>query len=59
MGLIRPDYRMAKVNASFCRMLGYLEAELIGRNPSDLTHPEDLEKSVTLNERLFNGEISS
>ncbi|HKD60275.1 MAG TPA: PAS domain S-box protein, partial [Terracidiphilus sp.] len=59
LALIQPDYRLAKVNASLCRMSGFLEAELLGRNPFDLTHPEDLQKSMALAQRLFNGEIPS
>jgi len=57
IALIRPDYRLAKVNASLCRMSGYSEAELTGKNPFDFTHPEDLQKSMALAQRLFKGEI--
>ena len=57
LALIQPDYRLAKVNASLCRMSGYSEAELIGKNPFDLTHPEDLQQSMSLAQRLFRGEI--
>ena len=57
LALIRPDYRLAKVNASLSRMSGYSEAELTGMNPFDFTHPEDLEKSMALAQSLFKGEI--
>jgi PAS domain S-box-containing protein len=57
LALIQPGYRLVKVNASLCRMSGYSEAELVGKNPFDFTHPEDLEKSMALAQRLFNGEI--
>ena len=57
LALIQPDYRLAKVNASLCRMSGYSEAELIGKNPFEFTHPEDLQNSMAFAQRLFNGEI--
>jgi len=57
LALIRPDFRLAKVNASLCRMSGYSEAELVGMNPFGITHPEDLTESIALAQRLFSGEI--
>lgn len=57
LALIQPDYRLAKVNPSLCRMSGYSEAELVGMNPFDITHPDDRKMSMGLAERLFRGEI--
>jgi PAS domain S-box-containing protein len=57
LALIQRDYRLAKVNASLCRMSGYSEAELLNMNPLELTHPGDREESRRLAERLFAGEI--
>jgi PAS domain S-box-containing protein len=57
LALIQPDYRLAKVNPSLCRMSGYSEVELVGMNPFDITHPDDREMSMGLAERLFRGEI--
>lgn len=59
LALIRPDFRLAKINSSLCRMSGYSESELMGMNPFELTHPDDLEESKALAERLFKGEIPS
>ncbi len=42
---VTQDGNYRRVNAAFCRMLGYSEHELIGTAWSDLTHPDDLEKS--------------
>jgi PAS domain S-box-containing protein len=39
------DGRILRTNAAFCRMLGYSERELLGREWSQLIHPEDLEKT--------------
>jgi PAS domain S-box-containing protein len=35
------DGTLLKVNRRLCDILGYAEAELVGRNVRDLTHPED------------------
>jgi PAS domain S-box-containing protein len=57
LALVRPDRYLAKVNPAMCRMSGYSEAELMTLHPLDLTHPEDLEESQRMAERLFKGEI--
>ena len=57
VALLGKDHRMSKVNAAFCRMLGYSEAELAGMTPLDMTHPDDLEACTGLLERLDKGEI--
>jgi PAS domain S-box-containing protein len=36
------DGRFTKVNATFCRMLGYSEGELLQRRFLDITHPQDV-----------------
>ena len=41
MVVIDPDFRIAKVNRALCTMLGYDEAELVGRAPREITHPDD------------------
>jgi diguanylate cyclase (GGDEF)-like protein/PAS domain S-box-containing protein len=41
MGLFRPDGTWLQVNAAFCRLLGYTEAELMTLNLADLTVPGD------------------
>jgi PAS domain S-box-containing protein len=35
------DGQLLMVNAALCRMLGYEESELRGKNISDVTHPDD------------------
>ncbi|MFQ5824893.1 MAG: response regulator [bacterium] len=45
MASISVDGRLQKVNPAFCKLLGYTEAELLKRKVSDITHPDDLEKS--------------
>ncbi len=42
MAIINPEGKFERVNQALCRFLGYPEAELLGKNIGDLTHPEDL-----------------
>ncbi len=57
LALLGTNNRIAKVNAALCRMLGYSEAELIGRSFRDITHPDDPWVDEILAARLFNHEI--
>jgi PAS domain S-box-containing protein len=41
------DGRFLKVNAAFCRMVGYSEKELLGLEFTSITHPEDVAESRT------------
>jgi len=41
MALTTMDGRLFQVNGTFCRMLGYAEAELLGRSWRQLTFPDD------------------
>ncbi len=57
MAIADMDYRLRRVNKSFCEMLGYRKEELIGRALHDIIHPEDVEKGVEWTRKLFQGEI--
>ena len=35
------DGRLLMVNAALCRMLGFEESELLGKNTAEITHPDD------------------
>ena len=48
--------RFLRVNAAMCKLVGYSEAELLGRSVLDITHPEDRDGSRELGERLVAGE---
>jgi PAS domain S-box-containing protein len=43
------------VNRRFCEMTGYAEPELVGRNFTDITHPDDLDSSRQSTEDLRAG----
>lgn len=57
MGIVGPDGRFCKVNEAFCSMVGYAEAELIGKAFTDITHPDDVDADRRLAERVFAGTI--
>ncbi|MDX6648903.1 MAG: hypothetical protein QOJ97_854 [Solirubrobacteraceae bacterium] len=40
-GVVGPDNLLQAVNPAWNRLLGWTEADLVGRNPGDLIHPED------------------
>ena len=54
VGMARADLegRFVFVNQTFCEMLGYNEAELIGKTVRAVTHPKDREQNMKLFRRL-------
>lgn len=53
--IVEIDGRFRAVNRSMSNLLGYSEAELLARTFRDITHPEDLEATVALRDRLAAG----
>jgi formate hydrogenlyase transcriptional activator len=51
--------RWLKVPPTLCELLGYAEAELLGRRFQELTHPDDVEANELQRLRLLQGEIKS
>jgi PAS domain S-box-containing protein len=47
-----PDGRLQQVNPAYCRMVGYLEEELIGKTWMELVHPDDLELTLSNREQF-------
>jgi PAS domain S-box-containing protein len=41
MALTAPDLRLLRVNAAYCRLLGFDESELVGHTVLEFTHPDD------------------
>jgi len=43
VGIVKADMagRILKANPAYCRLLGYTEAELLGRTVGQVTHPDD------------------
>lgn len=57
MAMVSEDGRFIRVNRSLCRILGYVEAQLLGMTFQEITHPEDLEKDVRYTHQVLAGEI--
>ncbi|MCH6564229.1 MAG: PAS domain S-box protein, partial [Myxococcales bacterium] len=57
MALLDLEGRYSRVNHAYCQMLGYTEDELRGRSVQEVTHPEDVAKSVDHVRRLLAGEL--
>jgi PAS domain S-box-containing protein len=53
------DGRFLRVNPRLCELLGYTEAELVGRRVKDISHPDDRDAADGPRARLYAGEIDS
>ena len=59
MQVMGRDHRFIQVNAMFCRMLGYSEAEIVGRRFEDFTHPDDVPLDTHLPDRMVREGVAS
>ena len=57
MGIASLDGTWLTVNNGLCNMLGYSESELLSTNFQSLTHPDDLNLSLSNIEKSLKGEI--
>jgi len=57
MLILSPSYKILNINRAIHEMLGYIEHELNGRSIYDITHPEDMEKTLELSAQLMKGAI--
>jgi PAS domain S-box-containing protein len=55
MAILALDERFLQVNTSFCKMVGYSNAELRQRTAEDITFSEDIEPGRQLAQDLLNG----
>ena len=53
MYLLNPQGIFLKVNAAFCRMLGFSEQELLARNWKDLCHPDEVSEGLKSHARFW------
>ncbi len=53
------DRRFVRVNRRICEILGYPEAELLGKTGREISHPEDLDVINELRPRLYAGEVET
>ena len=59
MSLLDQEGNILEVNKESCRMSGYSREELLGKNFTSVTHPDYVESSRELHEKLMQGQISS
>ena len=57
MAIASSEMRWIEVNERLCEMLGYERNELLQMSWSDLTHPDDLDPSIDLFNKLVSGEV--
>lgn len=59
VGMIEADLqgRFTRMNQKFCEIVGYSEAELLGRSFTSITHPEDITVSSKQIQYLLSGAI--
>ncbi|MBF0156050.1 MAG: PAS domain S-box protein [Magnetococcales bacterium] len=50
---------ITEANPTFCTMLGYTPDELRGRTIAEISHPDDVERNLTLLQKLITGDIDS
>jgi PAS domain S-box-containing protein len=51
------ELTIVHANESYCRMLGYLPEELVGKKLPEITHPEVVEENLRLQAQLGRGEL--
>ena len=59
IALSSTDKRWLHVNRRLCQMLGYSEAELVGKPWTETAHPDDLPEDLAQLARVFSGEIDT
>lgn len=59
IALQTPEGVWLEVNPAFCGLVGYARGDLIGKSFTEITHADDVERSLEQLERLNRGEISS
>jgi len=57
MALVEFDGHFVRVNRALCEITGYSADELTALRFQDITHPDDLDKDLTIAKRLAGGEI--
>lgn len=58
MAITSPDKGCLEVNDELCRILGYERSEMLQKNWSEITHPDDLAADVVQFDRVLAGETN-
>jgi PAS domain S-box-containing protein len=59
IAVISLDFKIMAANNAYCKMLGYSEKELLGKNLEETAHPEVVAENIQLQIQLKKGEIPS
>ncbi|SFT46730.1 PAS domain S-box-containing protein [Lishizhenia tianjinensis] len=59
MAIVSPEGAFTKVNNSLCEMLGYERSVLLNLTFQEITHPDDLDKDLTLLKEVVNNQRDS
>jgi PAS domain S-box-containing protein len=59
MALIGPDFHFTKVNAMFCKILGYSKHELLRMKFSDIAYPDHIAEDVQSAKKIMMGKIAT
>ena len=51
------EFKIEAANPAYCKMLGYSEAEMIGKHLREITHSDSIEKNILKQSQLAAGEI--
>lgn len=56
---VSPEGKWLRLNPKYCEILGYTQEELMNLTFQEVTHPGELETNISLNQKLFIGEIDN
>jgi len=57
VAIVSMAFRIERANKAYCQMLGYAEAELVGKHLREITQPEIVSENMRLQSQLATGEI--
>ncbi|MDR6553177.1 PAS domain S-box protein [Paenibacillus qinlingensis] len=59
MSFLSKEGKWLRVNSSLCRMLGYSESEFLDMTFQDITHPDDLARSLHIKNQILEGNMEN
>lgn len=55
--VVDKDLKVVDINAAYCEMLGYTEAEMMSRSIPEVTHPQDRQRDIEFMPLLLSGQL--
>ncbi len=59
MALVSPEGNWLRVNKQLCQITGYSQEELLGKNFTDITHPDDLADDTYYLQQCISGKLDT